>query len=364
MLSSPLGPHILSYKPLRGFVMPSFSMYDGSTDPYDHMLHFNQTMILSAGNHRLLCKVFPASLKGPVLAWFQKLPRGSISLFSELWATFISYYLCSVRQKGNISLLQAILKREDESIRDHPDFKWPPPMRASPDQPNRSLRCDYHRDHDHETNRCQSLKFMVEKLIQARHLRRYIQEPTRGIKTAPAADRAIAGAEHSSEPRPTINFILGGPTDDQYQFKRQRRKMLCATSIRARINTISTPESGAVIQPVDDLISFFLINPNKVITPHYDALVLTLCINNFDVHRVLIDPGSVADLLHLPAFQQMKVPLDHLSSAGRILSGFNGATTLMVGDIILSVKAGPVTQQVLFSVVKDLGPCNAIMGTL
>ena len=118
MLSSPLGPHILSYEPPRGFVMSSFAMYDGSIDPYDHMLHFNQTMILSAGNDRLLCKVFPASLKGPALAWFHKLPRGSINSFSELWAAFISQYLCSVRQKGNISSLQAILKQEDESIRD------------------------------------------------------------------------------------------------------------------------------------------------------------------------------------------------------------------------------------------------------
>ena len=42
-----------------------FAMYDGSSDPYDHMLHFNQAMILNAGNDRLLCKVFPASLKGP-----------------------------------------------------------------------------------------------------------------------------------------------------------------------------------------------------------------------------------------------------------------------------------------------------------
>ena len=58
----------------------------------------------------------------------------------------------------------------------------------------------------------------------------------------------------------------------------------------------------------------------------------------------------------------MKVPLDRLSSVGRVLSGFNGATTLTVGDIVLFVKAGPVTQQVLFSVVKDLGPYNAIMG--
>ena len=58
----------------------------------------------------------------------------------------------------------------------------------------------------------------------------------------------------------------------------------------------------------------------------------------------------------------MKVPLDKLSSAGRILSGFKGATTLTMGDIALPVKAGPVTQQVLFSVVEDLEPYNAIDG--
>ena len=61
------------------------------------------------------------------------------------------------------------------------------------------------------------------------------------------------------------------------------------------------------------------------------------------MHRVLVDPGNETDLLHLPAFQHMKVPLDRLSSAGRVLSGFNGATTLMVGDIVLFIKAGPVT---------------------
>ena len=138
--------------------------------------------------------------------------------------------------------------------------------------------------------------------------------------------------------------------------------MLRAALVRARINTISTLERSATIQPIDDPISFPPINSTTVITPHYDVLVLTLCINNFDVHRVLVDPGSAADLLHLPAFQQMKVPLDHLSSASRILSGFNGATTLTVGNIVLFVKARPVTQQVLFSMVKDLGPYNAIVG--
>ena len=54
--------------------------------------------------------------------------------------------------------------------------------------------------------------------------------------------------------------------------------------------------------------------------------------------------------------------MDHLCSAGRVLSGFNGVITLLVGDITFSVKAGSVTQQVLFSMVKDMGPYNAIFG--
>ena len=246
-------------------------------------------------------------------------------------------------------------------IRDLPDFKWPPTMMAGPDQRNRSLRCDYHRDHGHETNHCQSLKFLMEKLILAEHLRRYIREPTRRVATAPTADRVVVDIEHASGPRPAINFILGGQADSQYQSKKQRRKMLRATSVRARVNTISTRENTIAAQLVDGPISFPPINLTRVITPHYDALVLTMCINSFDVHRVLVDPGSAADLLHFPAFKQMRVPLDHLNSTGRVLSGFNGATTLTVGDIAFLVRAGSVTQQVLFSVVEDLGPYNAIM---
>ena len=127
------------------------------------------------------------------------------------------------------------------------------------------------------------------------------------------------------------------------------------------MNTVSARENITAIQPVDGPISFPLINLTRVITPHYDALVLTIGIKNFDVLRVLVNPGSAADLLHLPAFKQMRVPLDHLSSTCRVLSGFNGVTTLTVGDITFPVRAGPVLQ-VLFSVVEELGPYNAILG--
>ena len=75
-----------------------------------------------------------------------------------------------------------------------------------------------------------------------------------------------------------------------------------------------------------------------------------------------MDLGSVVDLLLLPTFTQMKLSLDMLNSAEGILSGFNGATTTTLGNITLPMKVGLVTQRVLFSLVKDLGPYNAIVG--
>ena len=121
ILSSLLGQQILGYESPRGFVIPAFTTFDGSVDPYDHMLHYNQAMTLNASNDQLLCKVFSVSLRGSALAWFHKLPCYLINSLNELWATFISQYLCLVRQKRNISSLQTILQQVEESIR---DFIW------------------------------------------------------------------------------------------------------------------------------------------------------------------------------------------------------------------------------------------------
>ena len=202
----------------------------------------------------------------------------------------------------------------------------------------------------------------MERLIKANHLRRYVRETVRGVEAAPAVERIVASTELPPEPRPTINYILGGPVDDQYLFKSQKRRLLRVTTTRARVNTIHIPDSSRAIRSIDDPISFPHVNTSRVITLHHDALVLTLCINDFDVHRVLVDPGSATDLLQLPTFRQMSIYFDRLSSTGRILSRFNEATTVTMGDIALPVKTRPVVQQVLFLVVEDLGQYNAIVG--
>ena len=117
------------------------------------------------------------------------------------------------------------------------------------------------------------------------------------MESAPTVDTIIAGAAAPSESKPTINYILGGPFGDQCQSKRQQKKLLRVATIKARVNVVHIKGSWEETKQVDGLISFPLINPNRVIVPYYDALVLTICIIGFDVHKVLVDPSCAIDLL-------------------------------------------------------------------
>ena len=86
-----------------------------------------------------------------------------------------------------------------------------------PSQRNLFVRCDYHRDHEHDTSRCRNPKFIVERLIKEGYLRRYVKEVDHEAESMSTADRITVGAAAPSESRPTINYMLGGPFDDQYQ---------------------------------------------------------------------------------------------------------------------------------------------------
>ena len=57
--------------------------------------------------------------------------------------------------------------------------------------------------------------------------------------------------------------------------------------------------------PINNTFTFPLVNASRVLQPHEDALVLTLVINELDVRRVQVDPGSSTDLLQMLAYKQM-----------------------------------------------------------
>lgn len=70
--------------------------------------------------------------------------------------------------------------------------------------------------------------------------------------------------------------------------------------------------------------------------PHEDALVLTLGVDDFDVRRVLIDPGSSVDLLQMSAYRQIGHSPSTLENLGCVLNGFNGVSIMFLGDFLLA----------------------------
>ena len=59
----------------------------------------------------------------------------------------------------------------------------------------------------------------MEKLIKVGHLRRYVKEGDHEEESGQAVDRITVEAAIPTKSRPAINYILGGPSDDQYQSK-------------------------------------------------------------------------------------------------------------------------------------------------
>ena len=100
--------------------------------------------------------------------------------------------------------------------------------------------------------------------------------------------------------------------------------------------------------------------------PHDDALVVSVRIGDYNVHRVLVDNGSSADILYYPAFQQMGIDRARLIPTNAPLVGFGGTKVFPLGVVTLSVTVGDYSQQitrdVMFLVVDCSSAYNGILG--
>lgn len=93
---------------------------------------------------------------------------------------------------------------------------------------------------------------------------------------------------------------------------------------------------------------------------------MTLAITNHNIHRILIDNGSSANILYKSAFELMKIDRGKLVPVGNPLVGFSGEQVLPIGAIELPVMAGASPQQktvmVKFLVVDGRSAYNVILG--
>ncbi|RVW75816.1 hypothetical protein CK203_055094 [Vitis vinifera] len=167
---------------------------------------------------------------------------------------------------------------------------------------DRSRKCAYHKNHGHTMKQCRSLHYLVERLIRSRHLEQYIHSDGKCRETTRNPNDQV--------PMDSAALRVGA---GQFYLTRFAKRYAHG----GRHNHLSSSRS---------------------------------------------ELGNSTDLLQMSTYGQMGLLSSILENPGRILFEFNRVSITSLGDVVLLVQAGPVTQNVQFSMVEDLFPLNTIMG--
>ncbi|GFS38941.1 hypothetical protein Acr_00g0060380 [Actinidia rufa] len=115
----PFTQRVLRARISSKFKLPAqLGVYEGKTDPMDHLDSYKSLMSLQGCSDEVMCKAFSATLKGLARSWFRKLSPGTIDSFGDLSRLFVANFMsCRNRQK-NVSHLFTIHQKETESLKD------------------------------------------------------------------------------------------------------------------------------------------------------------------------------------------------------------------------------------------------------
>ena len=86
--------------------MPSVELFDGITDPDDHLDVYKAQMYVQNLEDVMCCRYFLTTLKGIAQKWFNSLPSGSVTSFFPLAELFNALYCQQEIEKDQHRLAQ------------------------------------------------------------------------------------------------------------------------------------------------------------------------------------------------------------------------------------------------------------------
>ncbi|XP_075649644.1 uncharacterized protein LOC142620102 [Castanea sativa] len=114
------------------------------------------------------------------------------------------------------------------------------------------------------------------------------------------------------------------------------------------------------------IIGFLEEDARRLHHPYDNALVISVRIRDYNIHHILVDNGSSADILYYLAFQQMRIERERLVLTNAPLVRFRGIIVYPLDAVTLLVTVGDcpqqITKDITFFVVDCSSTYNAILG--
>ncbi|XP_019267127.1 PREDICTED: uncharacterized protein LOC109244484 [Nicotiana attenuata] len=163
--------------------------------------------------------------------------------------------------------------------------------------------------------------------------------------SAPSENLTWAEGEISQH---DVRMIIGGTDTPQGPIFKRTRK--------------STTEEGPTRNRVsEDTLAFSEEDLKAMTEPHNDALVISFLSNNTKIKRVLVDPGSSADIIRSEVVGRLGL-LDRVTPISRILHGFNMIGEVKKGEVTLTIDTSGAVQNTKFQVIDCDKRYNALLG--
>ncbi|XP_058752393.1 uncharacterized protein LOC131625557 [Vicia villosa] len=244
--------------------------------------------------------------------------------------------------------------------------RFPKTMPARPNM-DKSKFCRFHKGHGHNTEDCIHMKDAIEILIREGHLKQYAKkqeaakeakpiteekptEDTPAMQVATSITRledfylpdwvksANAPSPRSSwEMFPSAMVISGGGFSKLTvgSVKREFDKLLSASSSKAAALDQAKGSPSSISFYKEELPGGA---PNATI-----PLLIRARMANFDVRHILVDQGSMVDIMYSQLFRTLQLNDSHLTPyVGSDLQGFNDTVTTPWGFVKLIVSIGSV----------------------
>ncbi|XP_065622930.1 uncharacterized protein LOC112040197 [Quercus suber] len=224
-----------------------------------------------------------------------------------------------------------------EKIKNESYFKWPNKMLGDPERRNQDRYCQYHQDHGHAIEDCRNLW----NYMDYGHQGQTYQELQR--------DTAIR------QPAGTINVILTAPG----RTGTRPSRVLSVTQVPVKESQSKPKRARRGFHPT---LSFSEEEKDGTTQPHDDALAITLRIGEYDIRRVMVDGGSVAEVMYPNLYKGLGLKREDLTPYSSPLMSFDGKLVIPKGVIRLPIQTGPEVVEVEFIVVDTYSPYTAIVG--